>query len=98
MVGIQGSWSCSPFMLYAIANFIHGEVLASGLNSRLYIQMTTGHPFRMDHYHIKLCMFKDELIIFPPKPKAFPILGNVDIIQVRNHKLSLISQSSLSSQ
>lgn len=103
-VGIQGSCSCSPFMLYAIANFIHGEVLAifnvytSGLNSRLYIQMTTGHPFRMDHYHIKLCMSKDELIIFPPKPKAFPILGNVDIIQARNHKLSLISQSSLSSQ
>ena len=30
----------------------------------------------MDHSLFKLCKYKDELIIFPPKPKASPILHN----------------------
>ena len=30
----------------------------------------------MDHSLFKLCKYKDELIIFPPKPKASPKLGN----------------------
>lgn len=48
---------------------------------------------------IKLCISTNELTIFPPKPKAFPVVDNDDITQTRNPEVTADPfQASLSTQ
>ena len=87
-VVFPGSWPHSLFLCCIPSpNLIHSDVLAifnvstyiqtSGLHSRAYISkwlldILAGWTIAS----FKLCKYKDELIIFPPKLKASPRLGN----------------------
>lgn len=53
--------------------------------------MTTDIPSGWTITPLNFALSKDELILFLPKLKAFPILGNDAVIQTRNLKSSLTS-------